>query len=369
MNSFLENLIEQNKVKKELEKIISTRRVPHAFIFYGLEGTGKFNTAIQFIKELISAHTNDIITIDKYSKLQEPYIKLIFPLPRGKNEQSEDSAFDKLPKDVVEEIQQKIKEKSQNPFAPFSIDNSNQIRINSIRDIKKFSTLSSESIYRFIVIINAHLMNEQAQNALLKTLEEPPENIILILLTTNLDTLLPTVQSRCRIINFEPLSENAISNILINQFEIPKKIAESASHFSFGSYTQALKLANYNLDKILDLTIDFLRNAFTVNKYFTAANIIKNFVEEFGEEQIPFFLNLIKLWLVDAIRNKNKIENVSFTKHSETFKKFNEKYPNASLNDLIHKIDLIESYYKRNLNLNVFLLTIIFEINTVVKRL
>lgn len=369
MNSFLDNVIEQNKVKKEFQKIISTRRVPHAFIFFGLEGTGKFNAAYQFIKELISLHTNDLNTVNKYSKLQEPYIKLIFPLPRGKNEQSEDSPFDKLPKDIIEEIQQKIIEKSQNPFSPFSIENSNQIRINSIRDIKRFSNLSSDNLYRFIIILDAHQMNEQAQNALLKTLEEPPDNIIIILIATNLESLLTTVQSRCRIINFEPLTESAISNILINHFEIPQNIAKRVSHFSFGSYTQALKLANYNLEKILDLTIDFLRNAFTANKYFSAANIIKNFINEFGEEQISFFLNLIKLWLTDAIRNKNNINNYSFSNYSETFKKFNQKYPNSNLVDLIYKIDMLENFYKRNMNLNVFLLTLIFEVNSVVKRL
>ncbi|MCX7876294.1 MAG: hypothetical protein N2321_09030 [Melioribacteraceae bacterium] len=368
MNSFREKVIEQNKVKSELEKIILSRRVPHAFIFNGQEGVGKFNTAIQFIKEFITNY-NDESILKKYEELQEPYIKLIFPMPRAKNEQADDSPLDKLSKEQLKELQEKIFEKSKNPYIPFLIENANQIRINSIRDIKKFSNLSSKDLPRFVIIIDAHLMNEQAQNALLKTLEEPPSDIYLILITTNLESLLTTVQSRCRIINFEPLSEHAVSEILIKYFEISDKLAKNVSKFSFGSFTQALKLANYELDKMLELTIDFLRNAFTMNRYFSASNNLKIFLEEFGEEQIPFFINLVKLWLIDAIRNKKGINNYSFEKYSETFKKFNTKYPNANLDKLIYSLDTLENYYKRNLNLNVFFLSLIFEINSVVKRI
>ncbi|MBI5809448.1 MAG: hypothetical protein HZA74_13740 [Ignavibacteriales bacterium] len=369
MNSFWDNIIEQNKVKQELQKICKTRRVPHAFIFYGPDGVGKFNTAIQFIKSFLITDRNfDSNLLPRYEELNEPYLKLIFPLPRGKNESGDDSAIDKLPKNVIEEIQEKIKEKKKNPYLPLQIEDGNQIRINNIRDIRKFVNISSDEFYQFILILNAHLMNEQAQNALLKTLEEPPEKVIIILLTSNKDALLPTVQSRCRLINFEPLSIDSVAMILNKYFSIDKKTAKKVSNFTNGSIIQGLKLAQYDLDKMLNLIIDFLRNSFS-KRYQAAIKSLTTFRNEFGEDQIIFFLELIKLWLLDAMRSRKNITKYSFDEFKDTFQKFNQKYPNANYTKAIYNLDKLQSYYQRNLNLNVFYLNIIFELVSVSKRL
>lgn len=369
MKSYWDNIIEQNKVKQELQKICKTRRVPHAFIFYGPDGVGKFNTAIQFIKSFLSSDNKfNSNLISRYEDLNEPYIKLIFPLPRGENESGDDSPIEKLPKSVIEEIQNKINEKRKNPYLPIQIEDGNQIRINNIRDIRKFVNISSDNLYQFILILDAHLMNEQAQNALLKTLEEPPEKVIIILITSNKDLLLPTVQSRCRIINFEPLSIESVTMILNKYFNIEKNLAKKVSYFTNGSIIQGLKLAQYDLDKMLNMTIYFLRNSFS-KRYQSAVKNLINFTNEFGQDQISFFINLVKLWLVDAMRERKKITEYSFVEFKDTFQKYNLKYPNANFITVINNLDKLQSYYQRNLNLNVFYLNIIFELVSVSKRL
>lgn len=100
---------------------------------------------------------------------------------------------------------------------PADSESGKTISIAEIRKIKNFMSFSPfASKYKFAIINDAHLMTEEAQNALLKTLEEPSSSSLLILITANPSLLLPTVTSRCQEINFLPHSKQIIVDILKN---------------------------------------------------------------------------------------------------------------------------------------------------------
>lgn len=100
---------------------------------------------------------------------------------------------------------------------PADSESGKTISITEIRKIKNFMSFSPfASKYKFAIINDAHLMTEEAQNALLKTLEEPSSSSLLILITANPSLLLPTVTSRCQEINFLPHSKQIIVDILKN---------------------------------------------------------------------------------------------------------------------------------------------------------
>lgn len=86
-------------------------------------------------------------------------------------------------------------------------------------------------------------MTVQAQNALLKTIEEPPEYAIIILLTTNADTFLQTILSRCVMLNIRPVKEDIIKNQLTSQYGVGDYEARVAATFSNGNPGKAIKLA------------------------------------------------------------------------------------------------------------------------------
>ena len=118
MKDVWNKLFEQVKVKEILTRIFDSRRVPHAFLFYGQEGVGKFFTAIQFAKLINSNydyHSNETIW-KRISALQEPYIKLILPLPRGKSETGDDSSTEKLSNDIIESILEELQKKKIKPI-------------------------------------------------------------------------------------------------------------------------------------------------------------------------------------------------------------------------------------------------------------
>ena len=370
MNQLWEEVYEQNNAKEILNNIYKSRRVPHAFLFYGPEGVGKYYTALQFAKLIYneSQFENSEIIIKKIGQLQEPYIKLIFSLPRGKGESGDDSSTEKLSKDQLEAMYGEMENKIQNPYHKIILENANTIKINSIRDIKNFFELSFEEIpFRFVIILDADLMNDQAQNALLKSLEEPPEGIIFIITTANKDKLLPTIQSRCWPIYFEPLANHSITDILVNHFKIDEHLAERSAFFSNGSVTRAFYLSNKNFENLLESTVNFLRYAIG-KKYQSAYKELLTIMQEQTEEDYKLAISLIKSWLNDVIRIRHSFNNFYYEDYKETFTKFNQKFQHSNIEKIVTNLEMLEDYYNRNLNLNVLILNIIFELATLSSR-
>lgn len=370
MKEIWDNIYEQKNVKEILNGIYDSRRVPHAFLFYGTDGVGKFNTALHFAKLLYTNrnYPDQDYAIKKISKLQEPYVKLVLPLPRGKGESSEDSSTDKLTKDQIELLHCEINNKVENPYYKITIENANTIKINSIRDIKRFLDISYNDIpLRFLFIVEADLMNDQAQNALLKSLEEPPEGIVFFLLTSNREKLLQTIQSRCWSVNFEPLSNESIKNILISDFGVEETIANQAAFFSNGSVTNALNLANKEFQTLLEGTISFLRFAIG-KKYHSAYKELTSLLQHQSEEEYKQVIELIKNWLNDVLRIRLSYNKFYFENYKDTFTKFNQRYSKCSIQEILTSLDLLEEYYNKNLNLNVLILNIIFELASLSSR-
>ena len=117
------------------------------------------------------------------------------------------------------------------------------IRIEQIRGLQNFFRFAPvEGRYRVIVINDAHLMNRQAQNALLKTLEEPPPGRILILVSAKPSLLLPTVRSRCRGVRFGPIPASKLAGLLEQKRGLDTDKASTLAAISGGSVAKALEI-------------------------------------------------------------------------------------------------------------------------------
>jgi DNA polymerase-3 subunit delta' len=370
MNNPLDQIVGQNKIKLTLERIISSGKISHAFLFKGLEGVGKEDTAIKFAQALVYYSNNPDEKKNKYisqiGNLSEPFIKYIFPLPRGKNETEEDNPYEKLKEDELEIIQEELAKKGTNHYYKIQIPKANNIKINSIRDINHFLALSyDDSIRRVIIISDAHLMTDASQNALLKNLEEPPPNIIFILITPYPERLRETIRSRCWIMNFNPLSNADVENILISQFDIDKNIARKVSAFSNGSISIALKLIDFGLDELKERAIRILRYSFG-KKFHSAYSEFEDIIKESDSEHFSLIISLLIHWLNDFIKFKSESGNITFNDYVETFEKFYSRYPDINLLPLAKRLDEISSRLKNNINLNLAISNVIMEIASVI---
>lgn len=121
-----------------------------------------------------------------------------------------------------------------------------EIGVDRAREIKRFTQLRPASAPQKVVIIDsAHCLNVAAQNALLKTLEDPPLRSILILVASNPDALLATVRSRCQRINFQPLPVEVVQTILEQSHGLGSDTARELAAVSEGSPGRALELQRY----------------------------------------------------------------------------------------------------------------------------
>ncbi len=135
-----------------------------------------------------------------------------------------------------------------------------EIPVDSIRKINGFlAHTAAESDYRIIIIDSADEMNRNAANALLKLLEEPPKNTILLLVSHSSGRLLPTIKSRCRFLRLKPLASNYLKEILDKNSNIENPCERDfAIEFSNGSPGIALDLFNNNGLEIYNLIIEAL---------------------------------------------------------------------------------------------------------------
>ncbi len=182
-----------------LNSIIKNKSLANGYIFYGAEGLGKKQTALQFIKEIFKQSSPSENVEEKITNNNHPDFLIIEPdsLLLTKSSGSLD-------------LEKTIKSGSE------------IIKIAQIRNIKNFlSQKSINSEKKIVLIIDAHLLNEAASNCLLKTLEEP-SNGIFILLTSKLNLLLDTIISRCQIVRFRSISSKQIKSILKEYLDTSK---------------------------------------------------------------------------------------------------------------------------------------------------
>ncbi|MEE9449791.1 MAG: hypothetical protein V3V72_07020 [Ignavibacteriaceae bacterium] len=371
MKTVFQNIQSQSRVQKILTRFINTSKIPHALLFTGIEGTGKDYIAIKFAQELNlkSGKTNDREKqVKLISQLSEPYIKYVFPLPRGKNENDESSPTEKLSSQVIELVQGELKKKIENPYHRIIIPKANAIKINSIRDIKRFLSLDfSELNYRVIIISNAHLMNEPAQNALLKNLEEPPANVIFILTTTYPSRLRETIRSRCWNINFAPLAEEEVVNILRDFFGQDKEIAESVAPFSDGSVQTALKLIDMDFYNLRETTISILRYSLG-RKFNSAFDEVNKVMANQSADNIKLVIKMIITWLNDLQKHRYQLKKYFFKEHVETLEKFNTKFPGVDLQNITFTLDKLSTLVKSNININLLTANLIFELSALAAK-
>lgn len=359
----------QDSAKNILNRIFYSEKIPHAFLFHGPEGSGKDLFALRFAELLISSKVDPIkaeLVKKQIRSLSEPFIKYIFPLPRGKNETENSAPMEKLTTEQIQLIQEEIEKKIQNPYYKINIPGASNIKISSIREVKKNLSFEYNDIpFRFVIISDAHLMNEEAQNALLKSLEEPPEKVIFILITSFPSFLRETIRSRCWTVSFQPLNQEDLKSILINNFSIEKKIAEEVVPFAEGSTKNALNLIENDFEIILEKTISILRYSFG-KKISSALDEFSPFLNKGNSESIKLILYLIICWLNDLQKIRINKGDYYFNNYLETLQKFNKKFPSLSVYKTVANLDRLSSLIQNNINLNLIAINIVFELSVLV---
>lgn len=175
----------------------------------------------------------------------------------------------------------------------------NLIRIAVVRDlIQRLAVKPYGQGKRVVILAEAHTMNPEAGNALLKLLEEPPANTLLILTARQVADLLPTIASRCQQIRFRPLPREDLMDLLTAEGRLTAQEAAAAAALSGGSYTRALKMASAEWiprRQWLAGEISRLRDRTTTVQLALAEKLAA------GKSQLPDVLAWLLSWYRDLI--------------------------------------------------------------------
>ncbi len=368
MNKFLNLIVGQKRVSETLQKFIQSDQIPHAMLFSGPKNVGQHYMAKLLLNELLAHKIPEKDFNLQIDRLEEPFVKYVIPLPRGKSELPTDMPLTKLQPAELELLKEEINKKIENSFYEIFIEKANTIKISSIRDIKKSLSINYDDLpYRLILIEEAHLMGVESQNALLKSLEEPPKGVIFVLISDKPEMLLTTIKSRCWELPFAPLQNNDIESILVDNFKINPTLAKKVIPFADGSVHRVFVLLNYGFEELLDISINILRFSLG-RKYNTAIKIFASAIEKDPKMVIPILIQLFITWFNDVQKVRAGSNDIHFVEYRETVDKFVQNFGFVKLDNIITNLTQLGKNIDYNINLNLLVLNIIFNISAISKR-
>ncbi len=261
-----QQIIGHESIIDHLQNAIQAGKVSHAYILHGEEGMGKKLLASSFAKALQCAEGGI-----------RPCNKCLSCLQLDTGNQP----------DVIWVTHEKLS---------ISVDDI-RVQVNSDIQIKPFS-----SPYKVYIIDAAERLTEQAQNALLKTMEEPPEYAVILLLVRNINLILPTILSRCVVLHLKPVDKKRIREFLMEKQQVPDYMAEMAANFSGGNVGKAIKYASSEeFEKKKEDVLHILRYIDEMELYEVVAGI-KTISE--NKPAVEDYIDLMLLWYRDVLMLK-----------------------------------------------------------------
>ena len=258
------DIIGQEQIKEHLRGAISTGKVSHAYIINGERSSGKEFIARVFAMAL---------------QCEKGEIE-----PCGECHSCRQALSNNQP-DIVY-----VSHEKPNTIGVEDI----RAQINGDIDVKPYS-----SPYKVYIMNEGEKMTVQAQNALLKTLEEPPEYAVILILTTQLEALLPTILSRCVVLNMKPVSDALVKKYLMEELAVPDYKANICVAFARGNIGKAKLLASSEeFEKVKDEAITLVKyiNDMEINEIVKAIKKISEYKFDVND-----YLDILSVWYRDVL--------------------------------------------------------------------
>ncbi len=312
------DIIGQEHIKEHLQNAILRNKVSHAYIINGERSSGK-----EFIAKIFA------MTLQCEKQGTEPCNEC----------HSCKQALSKNQPDIIRITHEKP----------------NTIGVEDIRDqLNGDVSIKPYSSPRKIYIMNdAEKMTVQAQNALLKTLEEPPSYVVIILLTTNAEALLPTLLSRCVMLSMRPVENKLVRKYLMEEMEVPDYQADICVAFAKGNIGKAKALASSeDFDNIKDEAIRVLKYIKNMEIGELTAAIKK--ISEYKVE-INDYLDILVIWYRDVLLYKatHDVNDLTFKDELKYIKKQANESSYEGIEKIVQAIDKTKSRLKANVNFDL----------------
>jgi len=310
-----QSIIGQEQIKEHMHNALQTQKISHAYIIHGEKSSGKefiarvFAMALQCEKEGTEPCNECRSCKQSVSKNQPDIIYVTHEKPNTIS---------------VEDIREQV---------------------NNDVAIKPYS-----SKYKIYIINEAEKMTVQAQNAILKTLEEPPAYVIILLLVSNLQTLLPTILSRCVTLNMKPVSDRQVRKYLMEELQVPDYRADVCVAFARGNIGKAKALASSEeFDNVKNEAVALLKHSREMELQDIIQAIKK--INEY-KLQITDYLDIMSIWYRDVLLFKATADanSLVFREEIQAIRKVVARCSYEGIEAVIKALDKAKKRLEANVN-------------------
>lgn len=322
MASF-QDIIGQEQIKEHMQNAISSGKISHAYVITGERFSGK-----EFIAKVFAM----ALQCEK----------------RG------DGSGESIPCQECHACKQALSD-NQPDIIKVVHEKPNTVSVDDVRTqisgdvaIKPYG-----SPYKIYIMNEAEKMTPQAQNALLKTLEEPPEYVVILLLTTNLNALLPTILSRCVVLNMKPVSDHLIRRFLMEEMKLTDYKAEVCVAFARGNVGKAKALASSeDFENIKNEALSTLKYIQDMELYEIIAA-----VKRAGEYKMDVsdYLDIMMIWYRDVLLFKatNDINHLVFREESSALRQVARRCSYEGIETVIRALENAKKRLEANVNFDL----------------
>lgn len=322
-----QDIVGQEQLKEHLQNALATKKISHAYIINGEKAAGKEFIAKIFAMAL-QCEKGDVNPCQECHSCRQ-------------------SLSDNQP-DIIRVTHEKPN--------TISVDDI-RAQINNDVAIKPYS-----SPYKVYIVNEAEKMTVQAQNAILKTLEEPPEYAVLMLLTTNVNALLPTILSRCVVLNMKPVANALVKKYLMEQMQIPDYKAEVCVAFARGNIGKArLLAASEDFETVKSEALSLLKYIQDMELHEIIAAIKK--INEFKLE-VNDYLDIMAIWYRDVLLFKatNDVNHLVFREEIQSLRKIALRSSYEGIEGVIEALQKAKNRLDANVNFELTMELLMLEI-------
>ena len=205
-------------------------------------------------------------------------------------------------------------------------------------------------------------MTPQAQNAILKTLEEPPAYAVIILLVSNINTLLPTILSRCVVLNMKPVRDALVKKYLMEELQVPDYKAEVCVAFARGNVGKAKMLAaSEEFENVKAEALSLLKYIKDMEIQEIVAAIKK--INEYKLE-VSDYLDIMSIWYRDVLLFKatNDVNHIVFREEIQALRKVAARSSYEGIENVIKALDTAKKRLDANVNFDLAMELLLLEV-------
>ncbi|TCL00038.1 DNA polymerase-3 subunit delta' [Natranaerovirga hydrolytica] len=324
------DIIGYEDIKNHFKKSIQSNKISHAYIISGPKGMGKKLIANVISKTLQCEKgeeepCNACTSCKQYDSNNNPDVKFVHAT------KTKSIGVD----DIREQVNKDIHIK------PYSYKN------------------------KIYIIDEADTLTEQAQNALLKTIEEPPEYGIIFLLVNHTNNMLPTILSRCVVLQLKPIQETIIKDYLMRQYKIEPQETNLYVSMAQGNIGKAQELVISDEFRTMRMkAIDLLKKINTLSD-IEMMNVAPQ-LEEY-KDHIEDFLDIMITWYRDllVIKSTQESENIIHQDYYGDLLKNSEDLTYNQIGNAINKLEETKNIFKNNVNYQLALESLLFKLRMV----